>query len=421
MKDILVKKESIMNTERKISWPQYDTEQYLKAIKKVLETNRWALSGYWTGESSAEQKFAKEFAHYCAVPYAVPTTSGTSALSIALESLNIGYGDEVIVPALTWLAPVTAILGVNATPILADVDPDTYCLDPSRLESLISEKTRAIIAIHLYGNMANMDEISRIAKDNHLFVIEDCAQSHGAQWLGRKAGTIGDVGTFSFQQGKAITSGEGGIAITSREDTYNKLQQLRSDSRTCARTTNKYGAMELVAKGEIQGSNYCMSEFQAALLQEQLEKLDEQIIQKETNACCLKRLLEHVDGVKCLTKYQQNNIQSYYGFVIKFTQEIDVNNICERLCEKLGVGDFFVHPVYPAVHKNVLFCPWTKKRYPKAIARTEQFWRNINLPVAEHACDEAIVLHHSLLLQDHDVLVKIANEIMACIDENGKK
>lgn len=190
-------------------WPQY-TEKTIRSLEKVLNSNRWAISGYWTGEETREQLFAKAFAKYNGANYCVPTTNGSAALTTALEAVGVGYGDEVIMPALTWIATATAILRVNAKPVLIDASEETYCMDVSKIEDAITNRTKAIIVVHLMECMVDMDEVMKIAKKYNLAILEDCAQAHGMKWKDKRAGTIGDIGTFSFQQGKILTAGEGG-------------------------------------------------------------------------------------------------------------------------------------------------------------------------------------------------------------------
>ena len=256
-------------------WPQY-TEKTIRSLEKVLNSNRWAISGYWTGEETREQLFAKAFAKYNGANYCVPTTNGSAALTTALEAVGVGYGDEVIMPALTWIATATAILRVNAKPVLIDASEETYCMDVSKIEDAITNRTKAIIVVHLMECMVDMDEVMKIAKKYNLAILEDCAQAHGMKWKDKRAGTIGDIGTFSFQQGKILTAGEGGATITNNVDYYDRMVQLRSDSRKFIDDTSglRVGDMELESGATQQGYNGCLSEFQASVLLEQMEQLD---------------------------------------------------------------------------------------------------------------------------------------------------
>ncbi|WP_338553250.1 DegT/DnrJ/EryC1/StrS family aminotransferase [Paenibacillus sp. KS-LC4] len=393
-------------------WPQY-TESANNNLLEVFKSNRWALSGYWTGDQPMVQKFSKKFAEYCDVSYCVPTTSGSMALMLALEALDIGEGDEVIVPALTWIATATAVLNVNALPVLVDVEEETYCMNPEKIREAITDRTKAIIPVHLFGCMANMDMIMEIANEHGLYVIEDVAQSHGSKWNGKYAGTLGHIGAFSCQQGKVLTSGEGGIIITNDQYIYQKLEQLRADSRVMTETPLRHGDMQLVMKGDFQGSNHCISEFQAAILLAQLERLDFLNSIREKNADFLNRELSKIPGIVTMKKFSQIDRQTYYGYVFKFnhSEHMDAQRLAEILRQRLNMGTFYLYPPYLPIHKNPLFCPWTKNRYPKNIRMNEEYWREQNFPVAESAFANSIVLHHAILLAEPHQLNMIVDTV----------
>lgn len=403
-------------------WPQNNPE-IIQNLSRVLESGRWAVSGYWTGKQCMERQFAKDFSEFNSASYCVPTTCGSSALIIALEALGIGFGDEVIVPALTWLATATAVINVNAIPVLVDVDPETYCIDTRKIEEAITEKTKAIIPVHLYGCMANMDEIMRISKKYNIKVVEDCAQSHGATWNGKMAGTIGDIGIFSMQQGKVLSSGEGGAVLTNDKELYERLEQLRSDSRIMVNESSlNYGDMQLIPKGEIQGSNLCMSEFHAAILINQLKYLEPFNKLRNEAAMYLDQQLAKIAGIKIMKRYEQIDQPTYYGYVVRYNKKyfgnLQSHDLCRKLQKKLKLGTFYLHPPYTAIHKNSLFCPWTKKRYHESNIADEKYWRSLHFPIAENAQYEAIVFHHSVLLSELDKLKEIVEAIQQLVSKS---
>ena len=205
-------------------WPVWDKKEET-ALLEVLN------SGVWSYNGPKETEFNKNFAEFCGVKYAVSAANGTVTLQMALEACGIGVGDEVILPGLTWQATAATIVDVNATPILVDVCEDTWCIDPKEIEKAITPRTKAIIPVHLYGSFADMDEVMRIAKEHNLFVIEDCAHKHGGEWNGKKAGSIGDIGSFSYQLSKHLTAGEGGTVTTNNFELYEKLDALRNCGR----------------------------------------------------------------------------------------------------------------------------------------------------------------------------------------------
>ena len=190
-------------------WPQ-GSPRIVDDLTRVASSSRWTVRGWWTGSPTFDEAFSLAFAQHLAVPYCVVTTSGTAALQVALEALDIGFGDEVILPALTWIAPAVAVVNVNAVPVFVDVSRETGCLSPEAVRAALTTKTRCILVVHPYCSLVDMDSISNIARCYGLKVLEDASQAHGARWQDRSAGTIGDVGVFSMNQEKCLPSGEGG-------------------------------------------------------------------------------------------------------------------------------------------------------------------------------------------------------------------
>ncbi len=265
-------------------WPVWD-EKEEKALLEVLN------SGVWSYNGPKETEFSKNFAEFTGVKYAIAAANGTVTLQMALEACGIGVGDEVILPGLTWQATAATIIDVNATPILVDVCEDTWCIDPKAVEAAITPKTKAIVPVHLYGSFSDMDEIMRIAKKNNLYVIEDCAHKTGGEWDGKKAGSIGDVGSYSFQLSKHLTAGEGGVCTTNNFEIAERLDALRN----CGRRPEWFTTDE-VDKGAglysdqgnfYQGGNFRITEFQAAILVEALKRLPEQNATRDANGIYL--------------------------------------------------------------------------------------------------------------------------------------
>ena len=226
-----------------------------EAVKEVL------LSGRYVSGPKVKE-FEEKFAEYIGVKHAIAVNSGTAALHVALASIGIGPGDEVIVPPLTFFSTVSSVLHQNAVPIFADIDPESFCLDPSDVETKITENTKAIIPVHLFGNAAEMDKIMKIAKENNIKIIEDCAQAHGTEYKGKKVGSIGNAGCFSFYATKHMTTGEGGM-ITTNDDTIAEKARI-------IRNHGMIGRDEHV----MLGYNYRMCEINAAIGLVQLKKLE---------------------------------------------------------------------------------------------------------------------------------------------------
>lgn len=396
------------------AWPQVSTDT-IAQLMSVISSNRWTISGRWTGVKTKESTFAERWAAFNRVPYCVGVPSGTAGLITSLEALDIGYGDEVIVPGLTWVATASAVVNVNATPVLVDVDPATYCMLPNAAERAITGRTRAIIPVHLYCCMADMDKLTMLAREHGLAIIEDCAHVHGASWRGKAAGSLGDLGVFSMQQTKVLTAGEGGAVITSDAALYQRLQRLRTDGRYVIEDHSlRHGDMQLVDDGSVMGANYCMSEFHAAILLEQLDRLDEQNRHRETNARYLDEILEEY-GLRAPSRPLQMDKQTYYAYVTRYVPEAFANRpisvVCRALDAELG---FPVQQPYKPLNDNPLYRPQTKRRY----FTDEQHWEELNprrfaLPNAQQLYEESFTFPHSVLLGSRrdmeDIAAAVAN------------
>jgi len=188
----------------KTTWPIFSEEER-EALLEVLESGKWWRGAYKNPKESKVGQFESEFCKYLDVKYGVAVTNGTAAIELALKAAGVEAGDEVIVPAVTFIATATAVLAVNAVPIFVDIVPETYQIDPDKIEGAITEKTKAIVPVHYGGYPADMDRIMEIADEHDLVVVEDCAEAHGSEWRGKRVGGIGHLGTFSFQMGKPLT------------------------------------------------------------------------------------------------------------------------------------------------------------------------------------------------------------------------
>ena len=211
--------------------------------------------------------FEDQFSAYCGKKYGVSTSNGTTALHLALTALGIGPGDEVIVPDITFAATVNSVLYVGATPVIVDIEEDSWCIDPYEVEHAITNKTKAIIPVHIYGQACDMMHIMQIAEKHHLFVVEDCAEAHGAEFAGKKVGSFGIISCFSFFGNKIITTGEGGMCLTNDEELNRKMRVLRDHGM------NK----EFKYYHDCVGFNYRMTNLQAAIGVAQLADIENKI------------------------------------------------------------------------------------------------------------------------------------------------
>lgn len=375
-------------------WPVWNRNT-LKSLHRVLLKGRWTISGPYTGYPAIEQEFARRFASFNRCKYCVPTANGSSSLLIALESLNVGCGDEVIVPGLTWVATASSILNANARPVFVDIDPDSLSMSVNDLRKNITSKTRAIILVHLYCSVNDMDEISKIARDLKIPIIEDCSHVHGSEWRHRRVGTLGALGCFSMQQSKVLTSGEGGAVITNKLELFLRLEQLRSDGRRFVRRP-EIGRMELIASGKIMGGNYCLSEFHSAVLMDQLGRLERQNAIREANAKYLDAKLSRLGGLTPVRRFGQVNKQSYYQYAVKYNPESfcrrPLSVVCKALEAELGLQ--FAR-TYPPMNQNPLFRPRSKRRYTWTAKHLQS---KITLQGAKSVHRNFITFHHSALL-----------------------
>src|SRR6202043_2148224 len=288
-------------------WPIF-TDKERKALKDVLENHNWGGQPFPGKHADA---FAKKFAKVHTAKYAQCVNTGTVAIQAALKAIDIRPGDEVIVPAYTWEGTVGPVLLMNAVPVFVDIDPDTYCLDAKQIERAITPRTKAILPVHLGMRFADMDEILRIAKKHNLKIVEDCGHAHGGKWNGKGAGSMGDLGAFSFQSSKLITSGEGGAVITNNLEYLERVQSYINAGR--ASLTDQY-------HHRIVGFNYRLGEFQAAVLGPQLDRLLEHAAIREKNMKHFECRLHDIASIGLLKAEPRITEQAPYGYVLKYFQ-----------------------------------------------------------------------------------------------------
>lgn len=399
------------------AWPVWDKKEEI-ALLEVLN------SGVWSYNGPKEVEFNKMFSEYTGAKYAISAANGTITLQLALEALGIGYGDEVILPGLTWQATAATIIDVNAVPILVDVCEDTWCIDPKEIEKAITPKTKAIVPVHLYGSFADMDAILEIAKKHNLYILEDCAHKHGGEWNGRKAGTIGDIGSFSFQLSKHLTAGEGGVMTTNNPKLAEKLDALRN----CGRRPegNEYadtdkGAGVYSDDGNfIQSGNYRITEFQAAILVEGLKRLPEQNQNRDNNGMYLNILLADIPGVIPMRRDERETKEAYFNFAFRYNKDefkgLPIEKFRKALESEIGIG---VDSSYEPLNNCSLYVPLTK---PSRYKINEQYWKDIDpsrfsLPVCERIfAEESVCIHHKVLMGSKADMEEIASAIIKIRD-----
>lgn len=301
-------------------------------------------NGWNTQWSKYLDKFENEFSHYIGSKFAISTSSCTGALYLSLLACGIGEGDEVIVPELTWVATASAIKYVGATPVFADVDLNTWCIDADNLQNYLTENTKAIMPVHLYGNPAEMSKIMSFANENNLSVIEDAAPAIGATYGNRKVGSFGDFGCFSFQGAKLLVTGEGGMVVTNDEEKFNKLKKLWDHGRV----PGTFWIDEL-------GYKFKMSNLQAAFGLGQLEHIEALIESKKRIYTRYVENLKNTKGIK-LSKAGNNTESIYWMTSILIDSDSEIKR--EAMRSKLRDMNIDTRPVFPAISQYPI---WGKK------------------------------------------------------------
>jgi len=303
-------------------------------------------------------EFEEKFAQYIGAERAVSTQSGTAALHMALYQLGIGEGDEVIVPALTFIATINPVLFVRAKPVIVEIDPITWNIDPQEIRKAITKKTKAIIPVHLYGSVCNIDDIIEIARKNKLFVIEDATESLGATYKNRQTGTFGDFGCFSFNGTKIITTGGGGMIVSNNQKQAEHIKFLVNQARDASKG---------IYHPEV-GFNYRMTNIEAALGLAQLERISEFLIKKRKFRKIYQEILSELSYIKFQKEYD-NAEGSAWLTCIKIEKEIDFSNLLIKLNEK-GISSrriFIPACEMPYLKKYSKSCPNAYEIYNQTI------------------------------------------------------
>jgi dTDP-4-amino-4,6-dideoxygalactose transaminase len=398
MSELAIQGGSPQRTRPFPQWPQYSPDDPAR-LQTVLESRNW---GGYPFPNELASEFAQEFASYHGAKYGCCVVNGTIALVVALQAAGIKFGDEVIVPAYTWDGTAGAVLFAGGVPIFADVDPDTYCLDPESARRAITPRTRAIIPVHLAMRFAGMDALLKLAAEHKLVVIEDCAHVHGGEYKGRGAGSMGDVGCFSFQSSKIMTAGEGGIVITSRLDCFELVQSIVNCGR--ASVTDQF-------KRRVVGSNYRITEFQAAILLGQLEQLPALAARRVRNAALLTRRLAEIEGISPLPPQPGLTREAIYNYVFRYRRSEVSRDLFVAALDREGIpcdGRF-----YEPVYRSDLFQVNAEDFPQLEIGREKPVdYRECKCPVSERAAyEESVWLPQFLLLGEEQDVEDIAGAI----------
>ena len=400
-------------------WPVFDEEDELLLLD-VLRSGNWWRHSYGEGIELAEDettpksmvaRFQREFARAHDCMYGICAANGTVTMEIGLRAMGIRPGDEVIVPAYTYVATATAVLMVGAVPIFVDIDPETYNIDPICVEKAITQRTTAIIPVHFGGQPCDMDAINDLARKNNLKVLEDAAHAHGSAYNGRKCGSLADMGSFSFQLSKNMTAGEGGVITTNNTDYAEACEMLVWAGRKKGHPWYQHFVL---------ASNARMTEFQGALLLGQLRRLPDQNARRETNARLLDDLLESIEGIAPLKTRPSTTSHSHHIYMFRYQSEafarLDKRRFVSALQAEGITGAFagYTMPLYENpmfTERNFFGGSWPLDTWEHSSQLDYATFKE-HCPVSERACaTEAVWIPQTMLLADEEAIHDIANAI----------
>jgi len=376
-------------------WPPVDavTAQALQNLYYSRE---------WTAFDGSEAAFVQAFAAHHGAKHGVFTVNGTVTLQIALAALGIGPGDEVIVAPLTWYSTALAVRHVGATPVFVDIEPDTLCIDPDKVEAAITDRTKAIMPVHAYGSMADMDLIMRIARDHDLKVIEDCAHMHGGMWDNKGIGTLGDIGSFSFQMCKTMSCGEGGICITNDPALAERMFQIKQIGYSSAAAIGQ--PTERPPRGLL-CYNFRATAFHPLILHGQLKDLDARLVRYTHSVQYLQARLAGSTRLRFQAPGRRATRQGRFGWLMVFDDpayaDIPIATIQKALtAEGVPTGraegpmyDFMLFNLKPQEYRIDRPCSQTR-----------------------HVCERTLWMLHPYLGMDRSDLEKIAVAIEKVLD-----
>lgn len=373
------------------AWPVFD-EREVEAVIEVTRSGQWGMLA-----GGKVKEFEQAFAAFQQAKHGICVVNGTAALEIAMRALGVGRGDEVITTSYTFIATPNAALSLGAVPVFVDIEPDTYLIDARQIEAAITERTKAILPVHMAGCPANMDEIMAIAQRYNLAVVEDACQAWGAEWAGQRVGAIGSCGAFSFQASKNITAGEGGILVTNDDALEEVIWSLHNVGRR--RGGQWYEHVRV-------GWNYRLTEWQGAILLVQLSRLPEHMAVRTANANYLVEQLAQLEGLSPLRVDARVTQHAWHVFILRYQPEAFGGLLRDVFIGALNAEGIPCGRGYtPLTHSPAILKGLSGLGAPPPNP----------CPIAERACnEEAVYLSQNLLLgtrQDMDTIVEAIAKI----------
>lgn len=381
------------------TWPIH-AEDEIAAARVVLESGD---TNYWTGGQG--RAFESEYAAYMNARYAIAVANGTVALELALLALGVGAGDDVVLPARTFIGTATAVVARGARPVIADVDRDSGNITAATIRDALTPRTRAVVVVHLAGWPCEMDEIMALAAERNLFVIEDCAQAHGAQWDGKYVGTIGHIGAFSFCQDKIIsTAGEGGMLVTDDHGLWRRAWEYKDHGRSVAamERAKAQGGFEFKWVCESFGTNWRMTEVQCAIGRLQLRKLDGWLQRRYANSAILDREFAGIPGLRVVVPPPRAR-HAYYKYYVYIIPEVLVPGWSRsRILDAVNArGIACFQGICPEVNREKAFL-------------NAGFGNSVILPVARELGDTSLMFLVDPTLAEQDMIrtAEVVHEVM---------
>ncbi len=375
-------------------WP-YADEKEREIVDDVLKSGCW-----WRNVGTQVKMFEKEFSEYHCCQGGVTVANGTVAIEIALRALSIKEGDEVIVPAFTFYSTVSAVLSIKAVPVIVDVLPDTFCIDPAQVKRALSDKTKAIIVVHMAGHMVDMDAVHDIAINNKLYVIEDAAHAHGAEYKGKKVGTLSDCSTFSFQNAKLMTAGEGGIILSNNNHVLHHAF-LQANCGREEKDTNYQHTMI--------GTNARLSEFQGGILRVQLSRLNEQNQIREKNYQYLSELFDNILGIKLQTTKEEITVNPHYMIMFYYDKAYFHNASRDEFVLYLKSKGIPANRAYESIYKLPVFSFLDRSIWK--VVGEEDREGYIHCENSERISDNVVCISHNVLLGDKKLIHNVVDVI----------
>lgn len=356
-----------------------------KEIEYVLDCLK---TGWISSAGKYIQEFEEKWATYCGMKYGIAVSNGTTALEVAVGCIELKPGDEIIMPTFTIISCASAIIRNQGVPVLVDSEPRTWCMDVSKIEEKISNKTRVIMSVHIYGHPADMDPILELAEKHDLVIIEDAAEAHGAEYKGRRCGGLGDLSCFSFYANKIITTGEGGMVLTNDKKYAEKARALRN---LCFRQDRRFYHTEL-------GCNFRLTNLQAAIGLAQLERINELVEKKRWIGCTYNERLKDIKGLTLpIEEPWAKNVYWMYGIILEGTLGFDAKGFAKRLKEE-GVD---TRPFFLGMHEQPVF-------------HRMGLFKNEHHSVAERIAREGLYLPSGLTLTEEQIekVVKAVRKVI---------